>query len=196
VRSPWWYIASIKPHQQLCAGEARSTNAQSKQVAGQDECTIRGGNTQDTTRLAIEFQSTKRARAIASATQQLFDTGITMTTPRVAGLLEDIRRLNEDRFVLVQALRQLVLGLDPVVSEEVKYGGLLFSAGKPFCGVFAYAKHVSLEFGEGASLPDAHQVLEGEGKFRRHIKLVNTTDLPAKHVQDYLVLAFKKASAP
>lgn len=114
-----------------------------------------------------------------------------MTTPRVASLLEDIRRLSEDRFALVQALRQLVLGLDPCVSEEVKYGGLLFSAGKPFCGVFAYAKHVSLEFGDGAGLPDTYRVLEGDGKLRRHIKLSAIDDVDQKHVQHYLALALR-----
>jgi len=114
-----------------------------------------------------------------------------MTTPRVANLLEDIRRLSEDRFALVQALRQLVLDLDPGVSEEVKYGGLLFSAGKPFCGVFAYAKHVSLEFGDGAALPDEHGVLEGAGKLRRHIKLCALDDVEQKHVLHYLTLALR-----
>jgi len=114
-----------------------------------------------------------------------------MTTPRVANLLEDIRRLSEDRFALVQALRQLVLDLDPGVSEEVKYGGLLFSAGKPFCGVFAYAKHVSLEFGDGAALPDEHGVLEGAGKLRRHIKLCKLDDVEQKHVLQYLTLALR-----
>jgi hypothetical protein len=111
-----------------------------------------------------------------------------MTTPRVANLLEDIRRLSEERFALVNALRQLVLNLVPGVSEEVKYGGLLFSAGKPFCGVFAYAKHVSLEFGDGASLPDEHNVLEGDGKLRRHIKLSTIDDVDQKHVAHYLAL--------
>jgi len=114
-----------------------------------------------------------------------------MTTPRVANLLEDIRRLSEDRFALVQALRKLVLDLDSGVSEEVKYGGLLFSAGKPFCGVFAYAKHVSLEFGDGAALPDEHGVLEGAGKLRRHIKLCALDDVEQKHVLHYLTLALR-----
>ncbi len=112
-----------------------------------------------------------------------------MTTPRVASLLEDVRQLSEDRFALMQALRQLVLGLNPAVSEEVKYGGLLFSVDKPFCGVFAYAKHVSLEFGDGAALPDEHGVLEGEGKLRRHIKLYAIDDVDQKHVQHYVALA-------
>lgn len=110
---------------------------------------------------------------------------------RITQLLEDIRYRDEDRFKLVQALRTLVLGLDTGVSEEVKYGGLLFSTGTPFCGVFSYTQHVSLEFGAGASLPDPHQVLEGAGKLRRHIKLGSLQDISDKHVGEYLVLALQ-----
>lgn len=116
-----------------------------------------------------------------------------MNTDRVAKLLEDIRLLSEDRFKLVQSLRKLVLGLEGI-SEEVKYGGILFAEGKPFCGIFSYAKHVSLEFSEGASLPDKHKVLEGDGKLRRHIKLFSIQDIESKHVRDYLVLARKAAA--
>jgi hypothetical protein len=119
-----------------------------------------------------------------------------MSTPRVTQLLEDIRALDEDRHALVQALRKHILDLGPSVSEEVKYGGLLFSAGTPFCGVFAYAKHVSLEFGAGASLPDPHQVLEGAGKLRRHIKLTTLRDISDKRVQAYLALALQASAKP
>lgn len=120
--------------------------------------------------------------------------GTLMTTDRVEKLLEDIRLLDEERFELVQALRKLVLGLDASVSEEVKYGGILFSAGKSFCGIFSYAKHVSLEFSEGASLPDEHKALEGEGKLRRHIKLAAAQDIAAKRVPAYLASAFQAAT--
>jgi len=116
---------------------------------------------------------------------------IPMPTSRINQLLEDIRALDADRFELVQTLRKRILALDDTVSEEVKYGGLLFSAGAPFCGVFAYAKHVSLEFGAGASLPDPHQVLEGAGKLRRHIKLATLQDIADKHVAEYLALALR-----
>jgi len=112
-----------------------------------------------------------------------------MPADRISRLLEDIRLLDAGRFELVQSLRELILNLDPSISEEVKYGGLLFSAGKPFCGIFSYTKHVSLEFGAGALLPDAFKVLEGEGKFRRHIKLMSAQDISGKHVREYLVPA-------
>ena len=119
-----------------------------------------------------------------------------MNAERITKLLEDIRLLSEDRFKLVQSLRKLILGLGVPVSEEVKYGGILFSADKPFCGIFSYANHVSLEFGAGAALPDKHKVLEGEGKLRRHIKLTAIQDIESKHVRDYLVLAHKAVKTP
>jgi len=96
----------------------------------------------------------------------------------------------------VPSLREIILGLAPSISEDVKYGGILFSAGQPFCGVFSYAKHASLEFGAGASLPDNYKVLEGEGKLRRHIKLSSAQDIPGKHVREYLALALKASFKP
>jgi hypothetical protein len=119
-----------------------------------------------------------------------------MPTDRISKLLEDIRLLDRARFQLVQSLREIVLSLAPSISEEVKYGGILFSAGQPFCGVFSYAKHVSLEFGAGASLADRYKVLEGEGKLRRHIKLSSAQDISGKHVREYLALALKASSQP
>lgn len=119
-----------------------------------------------------------------------------MSTDRISRLLDDIRLLDAARFELVESLRGIILGLAPTITEEVKYGGILFSAGQPFCGIFSYTKHVSLEFGSGASLPDSHKVLEGEGKLRRHIKLFSTEDISGKHVRDYLTLALDASSRP
>lgn len=119
-----------------------------------------------------------------------------MPADRISKLLEDIRLLDQARFELVQSLREIILGLAPSISEEVKYGGILFSAGKPFCGIFSYAKHVSLEFGAGASLPDKYGALEGKGKLRRHIKLSSAHDISRKHVREYLTLAIKVSSKP
>jgi hypothetical protein len=112
-----------------------------------------------------------------------------MDTERVQQFLADLRLLDEDRFELVDRLRKIVLTSHPKITEEVKYGGLLYSAGAPFCGIFSYTAHVSLEFSRGAELPDPHHVLEGEGKQRRHIKLTGRPDLFKKNVKEYVTLA-------
>ena len=72
---------------------------------------------------------------------------------------------------IVQGVRQIVMRTEPSATEIVKYGGIMFQAKQPFCGVNVYREHVSLEFGHSHQCKDAHGVLEGSGQFRHHIKL-------------------------
>ena len=108
---------------------------------------------------------------------------------RVGRWLTDLQLISEQRHAVVQALRRMVLDLGAGVKEEVKYGGLLFSAGQPFCGIYAYTAHVSLAFSEGAALADPAEVLEGAGKRRRHIKLRGIRDLQRCDFAAYLAQA-------
>ena len=144
--------------------------------------------------ITIEFQTYHDEKTPSSKPQH--PTRQTMSTERLTRLLDDIRLVDPNKYELVQSLRRMILALAPGVTEEVKYGGILFSVEQPFCGVFSYAKHVSLEFGEGASLPDKHNVLEGAGRLRRHIKLGAYQDIADKQVADYLNLALQRATTP
>lgn len=116
-----------------------------------------------------------------------------MSNQRITDFLQDLSLTHAQQFALVDAVRGMVLGLSPDIVEELKYGGILFGREAHFCGVFAYAQHVNVEFGEGASLQDKYAVLEGKGKFRRHIKLSNVDDLTLKHLLHYIRLADKQA---
>ena len=113
---------------------------------------------------------------------------------RVAALLDDIRLTNPPMYELAQAVRSCVQALNAQVAETVKYGGIMFGAPEPFCGLFVYSEHASLEFGKGCELVDTYNRLEGKGKFRRHIKLRVTTDVNA--VSHYLEQAFALANTP
>jgi hypothetical protein len=114
-----------------------------------------------------------------------------MQAARVAQLLEDVRLASEGKFVLMSEALALIRKTVGDASEEVKYGGVLFTLGKPFCGVFAYSSHVTIEFSNGASLKDEKKLLQGGGKFRRHIKLVQVQDLK----QPGLVALVRSAAA-
>lgn len=118
---------------------------------------------------------------------------------RVENWLQDIRLLDEARYVLLQRVQKLILAVDPKISQDIKYGGILFSAGlphfAPFCGLFSYTHHASLEFSRGANLADPHQVLEGEGAKRRHIKLMGPQDVFKKNLKAYVTAAFSAAAA-
>lgn len=113
-----------------------------------------------------------------------------MSKARIERLLEDVRHQSEVHYQLVQTVRELVMSLGDDVTEEVKYGGLLFSTKSHFAGVFAYARHVSVELSEGALLADPYEVLEGGGKHRRHIKLRSMADIEARQVGEYVRTAY------
>ncbi len=114
-----------------------------------------------------------------------------MSDPKVEQLIHDLQLTHPDLHAIVQAARTLVHSVAPEVTERVMYGGILFAAPQQFCGVFAYSAHVTMEFGQGAELKDPHRVLEGSGKFRRHIKLQTLADLESKHLRDYIAQALR-----
>ena len=90
-------------------------------------------------------------------------------------------------------MRTKILQIADTVDEEVKYGGILFAAPVPFCGIFVYKQHVSVEFSHGAKIEDPYGFLGGQGKGRRHVKLHTLEDLEKKYLTDYLRLAKKVA---
>lgn len=109
--------------------------------------------------------------------------------------LQDIRLLNEDGHSIALAVRALLKREFKPLAEEIKYGGILFASGSQhFCGLFVYKAHVSVEFGQGAALPDAYGLLEGSGKLRRHLKLHRLADIEAKQLAHYLKLAEHQAA--
>ncbi|MCP2040948.1 hypothetical protein L1281_001538 [Neisseria sp. HSC-16F19] len=113
--------------------------------------------------------------------------------PKVQHLLDDWQATQPDLYTIAAAVRTLILQNFDDVSEEVKYGGILFAAPVPFGGVFVYKQHVTVEFGAGAQMDDPYGLLEGKGKGRRHLKLHTLADIQNKHLTDYLSLAVSAA---
>lgn len=114
---------------------------------------------------------------------------------KIKNLLEDWQTANPDLYEIANSVRTRILELADTVGEEVKYGGILFAAPEPFCGIFVYKQHVTVEFSHGVEIEDPHGLLEGKGKGRRHLKLHTLEDIENKHLTDYLLLAQKAASA-
>ncbi|WP_426128131.1 DUF1801 domain-containing protein [Pararhizobium sp. PWRC1-1] len=117
------------------------------------------------------------------------------TNIKVEAFLQEIRAHRGELFPIVARLRDMVLAAGPSITEEVKYGGLLFSSGQSFCGVFPYKFHVTLEFSQGAALTDPHGLLSGGGKYRRHIKLETVQDIETRRVADYVAQAREAADS-
>ena len=66
------------------------------------------------------------------------------------------------------------------------YGGIIFSLSTDFGGVFVYKNHVSFEFSLGYKLDDPEKLLEGGGKYRRHLKMKSLEQVKMKKVDFYL----------
>jgi len=100
----------------------------------------------------------------------------------VQKFLTELKAFDSDRYKIVTQARALVFAAYPAVSERIMYGGIMFTLEKDIGGLFVSKNHVSFEFSNGAAFKDPEGLLEGVGKFRRHLKLKNSTDVKAKEV--------------
>jgi len=104
---------------------------------------------------------------------------------------------------LALALRETLLEEAPDATEKIYQNhpsAVWFGSGPKigdmFCYIAAARSHVNLGFCRGASLPDPHHVLEGEGKAMRHIKFRSEEDLHRLFVRRYIRRAVEQAGQP
>ena len=109
------------------------------------------------------------------------------STPKITEFMNDIQAGSTEWYVMAIKIRELHLQCDPSLTEEIKYGGLVFLQEKELMsGIFIRNEHISIEFGQGSSLSDPNGVLEGKGKLRRHIKVRSLDDIATKNVIHYV----------
>ncbi|MGL1935037.1 MAG: DUF1801 domain-containing protein [Fibrobacterales bacterium] len=107
---------------------------------------------------------------------------------QVQVFLDDKKGSNELHYKILQKLRTIVLDALPNVDERMMYGGIMFSLeddlgnDEDFGGIFSSKKHVSFEFSQGYTLDDPKKKLEGTGKYRRHLKVKELSDITDKDV--------------
>ena len=115
-----------------------------------------------------------------------------MTASAIDTLLETIGTASPSNHAIVLALRSLVQANAPDASEQVKYGGLFYTRTQPFCGIFAYKAHVSLEFSGGNALADPAGLLTGSGT-RRHLKFTDPDAVDAAVIAQFIRDAYSRA---
>ncbi len=101
---------------------------------------------------------------------------------RVQKFLEEIGMFDEEKLNILLKLREIVFEEFPDVQEKMMYGGIMFSIDADFGGIFVSKKHISFEFSKGYRFSDPEELLEGTGKFRRHLKIRSLSDVEAKNV--------------
>ncbi len=114
-----------------------------------------------------------------------------MNNPKIQQFLDDTNMVAPDKFAILQAARDIVFQQQPAITERFIYGGIMFSLGKDFGGVFISKHHVSFEFSQGYLLNDPDKHLQGSGKFRRHLKLCQLDDVSTKNVAGFTAQAIK-----
>ncbi|MBB3205229.1 hypothetical protein FHS27_001029 [Rhodopirellula rubra] len=100
---------------------------------------------------------------------------------------------------LIETLDALVMTAALKSTKIAKYGGTLYTLKPdekegPFCGVFPYKAHVQLSFAKGNELDDPNGLLEGKGKFRRHLTYKSLDEVDAKVVKRFVKAASKLGS--
>lgn len=111
---------------------------------------------------------------------------MTKTKPTVEEFFNNLALNDPDIYSIAVALRQLIKKLAKNSEERVMYGGILYYLDDSFCGIFPYKSHVSLEFSQGYLFKDKNNILEGTGKFRRHIKFNNLEQIEEKQTGFYI----------
>jgi hypothetical protein len=119
--------------------------------------------------------------------------------PQLLGFLEAYDRPISD---LALALREIILQEAPDASESIYqvytvavWFGFSGKMKDMFCYITTHAEHVNLGFPRGATLPDPHRVLEGEGKAMRHIKFASQPELERPFVRRYIRAAIEQVGA-
>lgn len=92
---------------------------------------------------------------------------------------------------IIGSLTEMIIELAPDANLRPMYGGKVIeleidTPKSRIGGFYAYADYVALEFANGVQFEDPDGVLEGTGKFRRHVKLLCIDDIEAKACQCFL----------
>jgi hypothetical protein len=104
----------------------------------------------------------------------------------VQKFLDEIAEIDAGKGKILQELREIVFNSYPKVNERIIYGGIMFSLGEDFGGIFVRKNHISFEFSNGYTMDDPKKILEGTGKFRRHLKITSLADVKDKEVEYFV----------
>ena len=92
---------------------------------------------------------------------------------------------------IVDFVREIVASIAPDANEKAMYDGIVFeleylTPKRLFCGAFVRKEHVSIEFDCGVVLKDPKGLLEGAGKYRRHLKIRSMADVKTKKLKGFI----------
>jgi hypothetical protein len=100
------------------------------------------------------------------------------TNDKVNNFLSDMQSISKNQFDMVMSIRDIFLGANEKLVEDIKYGGLVFNLLNLLIGgIYIYKQHILIEFSNGFDFTDTDFILEGSGKKRRHLKIYKNDDI-------------------
>ncbi len=99
---------------------------------------------------------------------------------------KELKTFDAEKSAIAEQLRTMVFKMYPKTSERIIYGGIMFTYGEDFGGIFVSKNHVSFEFSKGYTFKDPKKLLEGTGKYRRHLKIKSVADIENKEVSSFV----------
>ena len=106
---------------------------------------------------------------------------------KVQLFLDQIAMIEGNKYTTLNAMREIVFNTYPETEEKIMYGGIIFSLEtEDYGGLFVYKNHISFEFSDGYKFEDRKKLLEGNGKFRRHLKLRSLNDIRSKELPYFI----------
>ncbi len=105
---------------------------------------------------------------------------------KVQAFLEELEAIDNEKYIILERLREIVFDCYSETDERIMYGGIMFSLNEDFGGLFVRKNHISFEFGKGFLMDDPNKNLEGKGKYRRHLKIRSIDDIDKKDVASFV----------
>jgi len=104
--------------------------------------------------------------------------------------MDDLQFVSPVKVEMIESIRTIFLSANQELTEGIMYGGLVFKlSGVLIAGIFPYKQHISIEFSNGVDFCDPSGVLEGKGKKRRHLKIIEKQDIDVKNVAAFVIQA-------
>lgn len=108
----------------------------------------------------------------------------------------DTETVVPEQTAIMEAVRAIYRKRESNITEKLIYGGIgFFLNDKHIGGVYGHKAHVNIVFSLGHLLSDPDKLLEGKGKYRRHLKASGKDDVVSKQVAFFVeqVLMLEKS---
>ncbi|MEM7537414.1 MAG: DUF1801 domain-containing protein [Chloroflexota bacterium] len=107
--------------------------------------------------------------------------------PKIQNFIQELELHSTEHARIAQAVREIYHDIEPTITEKFIYGGIGFFLNDTLIGgVYGYKAHVSVVFSRGNELDDPNGLLEGKGKYRRHVKTTMLDDIETKTVRFFV----------